>query len=174
MSLKKSRFIAFIGTVILSFIFHFIYDFIPNCITAIFFPVNESIWEHMKLLYSSIIFYGIIDYFLSRKYDIKYNNFFLNLFVISILSILIYLAVFLPIYYKIGENMFIAISLMIITFIIIYVISYYILKFKNVGFNYLWICLIIIGYIIFGYLTFNPIKTHLFFDTNTESYRIKK
>jgi len=174
MSLKKSRVIAFIGTVILSFVFHFIYDIFPNNITAIFFPVNESIWEHMKILYSSIIFYGIIDYFISRKYDVIYNNFFLNLFIISIFSILLYLAIFLPIYYNIGENMFISISLMIFVFAVVYIVSYYILKFKDVDFKFLWICLIIIVYVIFGYFTYNPIKHQLFFDTKDEIYGIKK
>ncbi len=174
MSLKKSRVIAFIVTIFFSFVFHFIYDFMPNSITAIFFPVNESVWEHMKILYSSIIFYGIIDYFINRKYDIGYNNFFMNLFICSVSSVIIYLAIFLPIYFKIGESMFISIGLMIFVFAIAYVISYYILKSDSIGFKYLWVSFIILGYVIFGYLTFNPIHNHLFFDTHHEVYGIKK
>ena len=174
MSLKKTRVIAVIGTIVLSFIFHFMYDLIPNFISSIFFPVNESIWEHMKLLYTSIVFYGVVDYFLLRKFNISYNNFFLNLFFISFSSILIYLAMFIPIYYTIGESMFVSIGLMVITYIIIYIISYHILRMKENNLKYIWILLIIIGYIIFGYLTYNPIRNHLFFDTNTESYGIKK
>ncbi len=174
MSLKKTRVIAVIGTIVLSFIFHFMYDLIPNFISSIFFPVNESIWEHMKLLYTSIVFYGVVDYFLLRKFNISYNNFFLNLFFISFSSILIYLAMFIPIYYTIGESMFVSIGLMVITYIIVYIISYHILRMKENNLKYIWILLIIIGYIIFGYLTYNPIRNHLFFDTNTESYGIKK
>ena len=71
MSIKLSHVIAVIGTIILSFVFHFVYDLIPNFVTSIFFPVNESIWEHMKLLYTSILVYGIIDYFLARKFSLK-------------------------------------------------------------------------------------------------------
>ena len=59
MTLKRTRIISTIGIFLLCFSFHFIYDWIPNYITAIFFPVNESIWEHMKLLFSATIFYGV-------------------------------------------------------------------------------------------------------------------
>ena len=29
---------------------HFLYDLWPNPLTAVFAPVNESVWEHLKLL----------------------------------------------------------------------------------------------------------------------------
>ena len=30
---------------------HFLYDVWPNPLTAVLAPVNESVWEHLKLLY---------------------------------------------------------------------------------------------------------------------------
>lgn len=30
---------------------HFLFDWLPNPLTAVFAPVNESIWEHLKLIY---------------------------------------------------------------------------------------------------------------------------
>lgn len=30
---------------------HFLYDLWPNALTAVFAPVNESVWEHLKLLF---------------------------------------------------------------------------------------------------------------------------
>lgn len=174
MSLKKSRVIACVGTIILAFIFHFAYHVFPNFLFSIFFPVNESIWEHMKMLYSSIIFYGIIDYFLNKKYSIGYNNFFMNLFICSFSSIIVYLILFLPIYYSIGESMFVSIGIMIFTFVIVYILSYYLLKMKKMDYNILWIVLIIFCYLIFTYLTYNPIHSQLFFDTKDEIYGIKK
>ena len=30
---------------------HFLYDLWPNALTSVFAPVNESVWEHLKLLY---------------------------------------------------------------------------------------------------------------------------
>lgn len=174
MSLKNSRIVAIVGTVFLSFLFHFAYNLFPNFIFSIIFPVNESVWEHMKILYSSILFYGIIDYFVGKKFNIKYNDFLFNLFFISFSSIIIYLAMFLPIYYSIGESMFISITLMVVTYIIVYTISYYILEMDNKNYWYIWVIFIVFGYAVFGYLTYNPLKTHLFFDTKDEIYGIKK
>ena len=173
MNLKKSRIISTIGIFILCFLSHFLYSWIPTSLTAIFFPVNESIWEHMKMIFTSIILYGIIDYIILNKFNIKYNNFFLSLFITAFISIPIYLSIYLPIFYKIGENMFINIGLMLLVIIITQVIAYYILKAKECKLlNYISIILIIISYIIFGYLTYNPIKSELFFDTQDEKYGI--
>lgn len=30
---------------------HFLYDALPNPLTALISPINESVWEHLKLLY---------------------------------------------------------------------------------------------------------------------------
>ena len=54
-------------------IFHFIYNLIPSFVTAIFFPVNESIWEHLKLIFTSTIFYTLISniFYKDKNTDIK-------------------------------------------------------------------------------------------------------
>ena len=171
MTLKKTRIISTIGIFLLCFLFHFIYNWLPNSITAIFFPVNESIWEHMKLLFSAVVMYGIIDYIILQKFKVKYNNFFTSLFVSAIAIIPIYLIMFLPIYYKIGKNMAITIGIMLIAIIISQVISYYVLKAKDFDkLNIISLILIIVSYIVFAYLTYYPIKTELFFDTKEEKY----
>ena len=173
MNLKKTRIIAVIGTFLLCFLSHFLYQWLPNGLFAIIFPVNESIWEHMKMIFTSIILYGIIDYIILLKFNIKNNNFFLSLFLKAFLSIPIYLAIYLPIFYKIGENMFINIFLMFIVIVIVEIIGYYISKQKSCKLaNYLSIFLIVVCYIVFGYLTYNPPKTEIFFDTKDEKYGI--
>ena len=171
MTLKRSRIISTIGIFLLCFLFHFIYNWLPSSIAAIFFPVNESIWEHMKLIFSAVTFYGIIDYIILQKFNIKYNNFFTALFVSAITIIPIYLAMFLPVYYKIGENMVITIGIMLLAIIISQIISYKILKSKDFDkLNIVSFILIIISYIIFAYLTYFPVKNELFFDTQEEKY----
>ena len=78
---------------------------------------------------------------------------------------------FLPIYYKTGENMVVAITIMAISIIISQIISYYILKAKDFDkLNLLSLILIIISYIVFAYLTYYPLKNDLFFDTKEEKY----
>lgn len=173
MSLKKDKIISVIGIFILCFLFHFVYELIPSKITSIFFPVNESIWEHMKLIFTSVIFYGIIDYIILNKFKIKFNNFFISLFISAFTIIPIFLTIYLPFYHKIGPKMFLNISVMLIAIIISQIISYYILKSKSCDKgNIISFVLIIISYIVLGYLTFNPIKNYLFFDTEKEKYGI--
>ena len=173
MNLKKIKIISVIGTFLLCFLTHFLYDIFPNSLFSIFFPVNESIWEHMKMLFTTILLFSIIEYFLIIRFNIKINNYILSKFFEALLSIPIYLLLFLPLYYKFGEVMFISISLMLIVIIIVAFINYKLISLK--GFkssNIIGIILIIITYIVFGYLTYKPIKTHLFFDTENEKYGI--
>ena len=171
MSLKTIKIIGFFAIFLLCFLFHFLYDWFPNCLFSIFFPVNESIWEHMKLIYTSYIFYGIFDYILLRKN--KINNFFIQLFLIPIISIILYLIIFIPIYKMIGENMIISIGLLAIIIIIEQILSYFILQYKEVNYqNFIGIIGIILVYIIFGYLTYNPIENYLFYDTVKDKYGI--
>ncbi len=173
MNLKKIKMLGVIGVFVVSIICHFTYQFIPNNIVAIFVPVNESIWEHMKMLFSSFIIYGVIEYLLLKRFKIKTNNYLLSLFSMAFLAIPLYLIIFLPIYYRIGENMFVSISLEILVIILMEVLSYYVLRLKNVRFlNVISVILIVICYGVFAYLTFNPLRQNIFLDTESEKYGI--
>ena len=174
MNLKKDKILSSILIIALCFLFHFLYEWFPNPLFAIFFPVNESIWEHMKILFSSICFYGIIDYIILYKNKISFNNFFFNIFTTAFLSVVVYLLIFIPIYKSFGENMIVSISLMIIVIILSQIISYFILKSKHIHYiNSISFILIIISDIIFGYLTYNPIHNYLFLDNIKNIYGIK-
>lgn len=173
MNLKKMFFINVIGTFLLCFLSHFMYEWFPNPIFSIFFPVNESIWEHMKMLYTTILLYGIIEYFIMRKFDIDNHNFLLTIFLKAFGSIPIYLIIFLPLYYTFGENMFISISVMLITIILVNLIGIKMLQAKEIKYqNIIGITLIILTYIVMGYLTYKTPRLELFFDTNEEKYGI--
>lgn len=173
MNLTKDKIISSILIFALCFLFHFLYEWFPNPLFAIFFPVNESIWEHMKILFSSICFYGIIDYIFLYKSKIEFNNFFFNIFLTGLLSIIIYLLIFLPIYNKFGESLIVSISLMLIVIIISQIISYFILKSKHLNYvNSISFILIITSYVIFGYLTYNPIHNYIFLDNSKNIYGI--
>ena len=173
MSLKTTKIIGFFAIFLLCFLFHFLYNWFPNSLFSIFFPVNESIWEHMKLIYSSFIFYGLFDYLLLKKNKIYFNNFLLQLFLIPLVGIVLYLIIFIPIYKMIGENMIISIGLLGIIIIIEQILSYFILQYKEIKYqNLIGIIGIILVYIIFGYLTYKPIENYIFFDTVKDKYGI--
>ncbi len=170
MCIKKSKILSTILIFLLCFPFHFLYDILPNTLFSIFFPVNESIYEHMKMMFSAIIFYGIIDYFVLKK--CKHNNFLFSLWVTAFLSIFIYLAIYLPIFNHYGENMIVSITLLFIVIAFTQVISYYILNCKDLNLDIVSIILIVTSYIVLAYLTYNPIKNYIFLDTENEKYGI--
>lgn len=174
MNLKKIKIFSVFGTFILAFLTHFLYDWFPNPIFSIFLPVNESIWEHMKMLFTTILLYEIIEFIILKVKKIETNNFLFASFISAIISIPIYLIIFLPIYYRFGENMIIIFIIMFITILISQIINYKLLIKEELGFKYFSIILIIISYIIFGLLTYYPPQTHLFYDTENEIYGIKK
>ena len=66
MNLKKVKIINVFAVFLLSFLAHNIYKWFPNTITSIFFPVNESIFEHMKIISTCFLFYGIFEFFIIK------------------------------------------------------------------------------------------------------------
>ncbi|MBO5247700.1 MAG: hypothetical protein J6B54_00170 [Clostridia bacterium] len=56
----------FVG--VLGTLFHFAYEWLgETAIAGLFFPINESIWEHLKLLYFSVALWWIVEGFLGVK-----------------------------------------------------------------------------------------------------------
>ena len=115
--MKKIKILNVIIVFLLSFISHFLYEWFPSSLTSIFFPVNESIFEHMKIIYTSYFVYSLLEYFILTRMKVPFNNFLLNVFLTPLLGIIAYLIIYLPLYYIFGENMFISISLLLIIYI---------------------------------------------------------
>lgn len=173
--MKKTRIYAVIGIFMLSFLCHFVFDFFPCFLTSIFFPVNESIWEHMKILFTATLLYGIIDHVILTKKNISFKNFSLQLFASAFLAIPIFLIIYLPIHYLFGEFLPITLTIMLITYIICQYISYKTLVFKDTPLlNQLSIILIIIMYVVFTYLSYYPFESYIFYDTTKGIYGIEK
>lgn len=173
--LKKIKFLTIFITFLLSFLFHFGYSLSDNILFSIIFPVNESIWEHMKIITTSVIVSSIIEYFLLIKNNIKFNNYTISTIISIILGIIIYLIIYLPIHYLFGHSLIVAVTILLITFIIIENIKHFIMKLDKIKHqNIVGIILMILLYFIFGYLTYNPIQNDLFIDTECECYGIEK
>lgn len=145
----------------------------PNIITSFFFPVNESIYEHMKMIYTSIIIFSIIEYYVLKKLHIYINNVGINAFISGIMNILIFLVIYLPIRSLIGENMIVTLMLLFISIVITEYISYIILTSKHSINNSIGILLTISMFIILAYFTYYPLHNFLFYDTANKIYGIK-
>ncbi len=48
---SKKCLITFVAATLLGACLHFVYAIFPNPVTAIFSPINESLWEHLKILF---------------------------------------------------------------------------------------------------------------------------
>ena len=55
--MKGTYFKGFLFTALAGTLLHFLYDWVPNPLTALVSGVNESVWEHMKLLFVPVFLY---------------------------------------------------------------------------------------------------------------------
>ena len=69
-ALKEDIGIGIVFSVIVGTLAHFVYEWTgKNSIAAIFFPIDESVWEHVKLLFFPTLLYGL---FLIKKWKEAY------------------------------------------------------------------------------------------------------
>lgn len=175
MTLKKLKLINIIIIFLLSFLAHNLYKWLPNTLTSIFFPVNESIFEHMKIIATCFLFYGICEFFLLKFFHISFSNYLFSIITCIIAGILFYLILFLPIYFFISRSMIVTIGLLFITYIFMNILSYFILTLHPIAHvNTISIGLIIALYVLFGYFTYQPPHCYPFFDTVEEKYGINE
>ena len=173
--MKKVKILGVIISFLLSIMLHFIYGIIPNTIVSILAPVNESIWEHMKLIVTSSLIFSILEFYIYKRKNIKINNFTLAYAISTILGVIIYLIIYIPLNDIFGHKTYIAIILLFLIFIFIQIINYYIINYFEIEHSFdLGILLIIIIYFVFGYLTYHPPKINLFYDYLNKKYGIIK
>lgn len=173
--MRKIKIIGVFISFILAVILHFIYGWIPNSLISVIAPVNESIWEHMKLIVTPSLIFSIFEYFIYKKKDIAFNNFILSYAISSILGILVYLLIYIPLNDIFGHKAYIAISLLFLILIFVQVVSYYIMNKEIIKHSSdIGILLIVIIYFVFGYLTYHPPKINLFYDYMNKGYGIIK
>lgn len=61
--MKKSAWFPWLvlaGGAALGVLLHFLYGWLPNPVTALFSPVRESLWEHLKILYWPLLLIALI------------------------------------------------------------------------------------------------------------------
>lgn len=83
-NLFKFSIIGFIFVSIIGSLSHFVFKWSNyNLVAATIFPVNESIWEHLKLLFFPYLIWTIIEYYLLKKE----KGFIMSKFIASIIGI---------------------------------------------------------------------------------------
>ncbi len=144
-------------------IFHFVYDWSgQNPFIRFFFPINESIWEHLKLIYFPILFVSLIEYFF---FDTHTEKFFVNQFFSILVGMLSTVILFYTYSGVLGRNIdVINIIIYFISMALAYGFSHYAFRtdrFKNVP---TWVGSIglLLLYVLFVWFTINPPQIGLF------------
>lgn len=162
---------GFIFVGILGTIWHFLYELTgENKIVGLFCPVNESPWEHLKLLYFPYLIYTFIT--MQKLQQDKFNVYFS-----AYISVLAGMLSVLNYYYTLngalgGNNSWVNISSFFVGIALMFTVNYLLLG-NSIGKgipNGIAFALLIIGIIIFGVFTVNPPIIPLFKDPQSLSY----
>lgn len=168
---KKYIIVSVIIIFILGSVFHFIYDVCGKlAVLAPFFPINESIWEHLKLSLYPIL---VVNLVLCNKAGLSIKKQLIS----SVLSILTSIFLIIVLYYtlKYGFNVFslpIDLSIYFISLIvgqILFVHSEKFLIYKNSRFLLAFIVLIVL-IILFALFTFKAPELPIFQDPRNLTY----
>lgn len=144
---------------IIGSLFHFAYDFTgENIIIGFFTPINESIWEHIKLILTPLLLWWILYYvFNHKKYNINKDRWFNATFFAIITGIILVPALY---YLYIGalgiESLVIDVLILFFSILFAQLVGYHFYKHLK-GINYLApIILLIIIVTIFMIFTVSP------------------
>lgn len=171
---RNWQIVVTIFSIIFGTVLHFLYEWSnENQIIALFSAVNESTWEHLKLVFFPMLVAGIVEYFALRE---KTKN-MIQAKAVAIVFAICFIIVFFYTYTGIiGTNFFILDILSFLLSIIIgewiaykIIINKSLYENKNKIFT---IIILIILLILFMLFTFNPPKINLFKDPITNEYGI--
>ena len=161
-------FTSFFGTLL-----HFLFEWTSNSFVALFSNVNESTWEHMKLIFFPMFIFAIVESFFIGK---DYESFWL----IKLRGILLGLSLIPILFYTISGIFgstpdFINIAIFFVSAAASYIYETRAFLKKNSesksqGFAVAVLCFIAV---LFWVFTFMPPKIPLFEDPITKLYGIK-
>ena len=149
---------------------HMIYDFTnENPIVALFAPVNESIWEHTKMVVLPSFIWYMGAYFIIKRFNKQMASMYLG----CGLAAMIISIIFIPLLYYFYTGAF-GIQSMIIDILILLaaaalgaLFSLFLFKYQKKIVNaYITISIFIIIFIIYGYFTLYPPGIPLFDDVS--------
>ena len=163
MTLKKSL-IAFAVISLLGVLFHFTYELSDeNKIVGLFSAVNESIFEHQKLIFYPAIIYSAFEYFKMPK---KYKNYTAAVTLGIISAIIFIITAFYTYSGIIGKSYtFVDIALFFIGVMVFLKVRNIIIKnsfFESRLLNTIAVISLIIMAVLFTVWTFSPPRLALF------------
>ena len=164
---------GFLFTSAFGVILHFLYDWTnQNRFVALFSGVNESTWEHMKILFFPLFIFSLIQYCSFKDYS--------PFFCVKLKGILFGLILIPVIFYTLtgifGELYdWVNIGIYFVSALAVFVFETMLFKnTNNIKSGGICFVLILIIAVIFMVFTFFPPKIPLFLDMQENFYGIKK
>lgn len=171
----KAEIIVIVVCWILGTMLHFLYEWSgENAFIGSFSAVNESVWEHLKLVFYPMLLAGIVEYFFVEK---RTNN-YIEAKTIGIFAAISFVVVTFFTYTGIlGTNIFlIDILIFLISIVLGEWIAYKLMKRENESTMQTKILSgIILVFLLFSFIicTYYTPEVNLFRDTTTGQYGIK-
>ena len=170
----KAQLIVILFSLILGTLLHFTYEWSGNNLfVGSFSAVNESIWEHLKLVFYPMLIAMIVEYFFIKE---NVNN-YIEAKTIGIFTAISFIVITFFTYSGIIGTSIIVIDILIFIFSIILgeCIAYKLMKRKNestVLSTSLSIIILIFFLLCFMIFTYLPLEVNLFRDITTGTYGI--
>lgn len=166
---KRIYIVYFIFLTMLGSLLHFAFDITNSKFVGLFTPVNESTWEHFKLVLVPATFFVFILILLKR--DILNGSLLSLCFSFISSCIFIYLSILIHDYMGFEHTVIFSILLYIISMAICFSLIYI---FSNstsfAGTNMLGVILLFMIYLLFIVITIFPLKLDIFRDFVTGTY----
>ncbi len=170
-SLQDLQFNGFVFTAVAGVLLHFLYDWTgQSIIVAPFSAVNESIWEHMKLLFFPMLVFTLIE---SRYIGKEYESFW----CVKLIGIVVGIVLIPVLYYTINGAFgatpdWVNIVIFFVTAAVSYLVETRLLKEDNIackhsGVAFAVLCLVAFVFVVF---TFATPRIPLFKDPVTRTY----
>lgn len=175
--IKKSFYFGILFIFLLGFLMHHLYSLCGNSsLIAIIAPVNESVWEHLKLaVLPAIIWWSISYTVLSKKTELSFTRWFFAFVVALIVCPLIIVSVYYTYTGVFGIHSFLLdlfayfLGVTISQLVGMHVYQYAKINSALFYLSALIFALLMMAFIIF---TFNPPLLPLFWDPLTRRYGI--
>ncbi|MGE5328251.1 MAG: DUF6512 family protein [Deltaproteobacteria bacterium] len=156
---------------------HFAYEWSGNSIiVGIFAPVNESVWEHLKLAFWPILAWWILGYILLGNNNmISTSQWFTSCVVSEIVSMVTILAFYYTYTGALGiESLILDIFSLFLGIALGQILAFHVYKYAKLNHYWLYISIAILIFIAVTFVVFTFIPPHipLFKDSSTGRYGI--
>ena len=174
-SLKRWRLVGIITLTVLGFVLHYLFSWTNESkLIGLFVPVNESVWEHLKLGYWSVVLFSIAEHlFVSRHVNNYYPAKTIGVLVLEMTIILLFYG-YTFIAHK--DIFLLDIFSYILAVILCQYVAYTIFRLHpfSILVNRISVAAFISIGVLLGVLTYYPPHFALFKDPHTGTYGIAK